>query len=367
VLRPPVLGHDTKSGIIYKSPVNAIRDLDCSSTTDLVALRSKIVSNAREKNLDCDFTLGKLFYAPRSDQDTMRELSSGHQLAELVGKFLKAHKLLPLAIGGAHADAVDDEDEYAVSNSQGYLKLKDPPLRAEGQTSKQAAQGNRDKVEKTMVYVNSMYHDIDSPWYHAFTRYHLGALSDYFQTHPERILAAGKYPPLEDWDKLSPDGSWDYTHHEDRTMGCCMKPGAYPPGKDGRPPMANIPLYKRVVEGLESGSASSSAGTGEDGVGNAINAAMAVSNQNAYLANLIKLQEQNVAQMNTPTAASAADPTVVRHAQLHVVLKETMESLHSYRADNSAPDADVVNNFEAKIRRCQENIDKIDDALFNAI
>jgi hypothetical protein len=71
--------------------------------------------------------------------------------------------------------------------------------------------------------------------------------------------------------------------------------------------------------------------------------------------------------MNTPTAASAADPTAVRCAQLHVVLKETMVSLHAYRADNSAPDADVFNNFEAKIWRCQANIDKIDDALFDAI
>jgi hypothetical protein len=170
-----------------------------------------------------------------------------------------------------------------------------------------------------------------------------------------------------DWDKLSPDGSWDYTHHEERSMGCHLKPGAYPPGKDGRPPMATIPLYKRVMEGLESGSASSSAGTGEDGVGNAINAAMAVSNQNAYLSNLIKLQEQNLVQMNAPTVTSAADPTAVRRAQLQVVLKETMESLLAYGADNSAPNADVVKNFESKIRRCQESIDKINDALFDAI
>ncbi|KAJ1416671.1 hypothetical protein B484DRAFT_401111 [Ochromonadaceae sp. CCMP2298] len=283
ILRPPVFKYE-KTGD-YLSVGNNVKDLKISSDVNLIGLRERIVEYAKKKSLAVDFKRGQLFYGGGGPGTAkkMTILDSPHLLAALM-QGQKAKSLLRLGLGARHdSDDESEEDrDPTIWDSQEYLHLREPPVKSEAPTGKQASKASIERQQASRRFATSLFTLTNSPYFRAFTRYHWGLIIDYANSHPGIVTEVTKGVFPTDWNALCPDGNWDQQHHVTKSFGCSLARGKYLSDEDAAtiPPMATDALFRKAQGTAMANSSSSSAQTP---VQPAVNAILSEMQQTNYL------------------------------------------------------------------------------------
>ncbi|KAJ1430828.1 hypothetical protein B484DRAFT_395758 [Ochromonadaceae sp. CCMP2298] len=180
----------------------------------------------------------------------------------------------------------DIDAKELVPNSQEYFHLRDPPVAVAPAGGKASSTANYELLLKGRQCATALFLDPHSPFFHGFTRYHWGMISVLYSQQPllRADISARKFPAGDEWDSLCSDGTWDLPTHNSKSFGCVVQRGAYPPDKEGLPPLVSDALRKRALVG---------GGVGASSVGGEVQGQdpymkqLAMSNQNAEIANML--------------------------------------------------------------------------------
>ena len=237
------------SVLAYKTEATTtLKNLTVSVDISLEDLRDQVAATLTQQGVECDYTKGKLFFAPSIAGLKVNLVKDKTDLATALEKGT-SKKPVHMTIGARHADFDPNDVLTDSQDSAGNIKgYRDPPMYQEPKTSKQSAKLNVENAARIKAFVDRLYGSPESPFYHGFTSYHYGVIQTHLKTMmdgPEKDdslitnTEQGEFPDEQDWDKYSPDGTWDTAQHKRCSADLVLSRGAYKP-KEGinTPPSA---------------------------------------------------------------------------------------------------------------------------------
>lgn len=174
-------------------------------------LRDQVCPAMATKNVECDYVRGKLFVASEINSCKVTIVDKS-KLKEALRK--GGNSVVHMTIGARHSDFNPDTELGKTQDSDGNLiGYIDPPDFVEPKNSKQAAKVNVDAALRVKNFVDALYYNETSPFYHGFTLYHYGLIKQHIKTKldasDDSLLTDVEnhiYPEVGDWHTCM--GAW---------------------------------------------------------------------------------------------------------------------------------------------------------------
>ena len=250
---------------------DTVKNMTVRSDISVKDLRKRITEILDANSIPCDHTLGKLFYAPTSNSKAMKYVKDKLELEVALAKGKVKSKIVHMSVG-ARPDDFDAFDVLGEGvDSQGNpVGFRDPPVWEEAKPVRAAAKENTQTAARIRQFVEALYHNADSPFYHGFSSYHSAIIQERIKKGMDNKEAGlitdtvkGEYPAANEWSKYSPEGNWSTEAHNRGSMGIIMERGKFPP-KSGM-----IPTPFQCKQQAEQQAASGTAQTAGSGTGSA--------------------------------------------------------------------------------------------------
>ena len=170
---------------------------------------------------------GRLFSAVSKRSCSMVEITSVEFLHDRLLAARKSKSMLHCGMGALNNENNNISDSILPTSCGQNL----PPFfhTETNVTGKGSAKASSEVAIHVKNFINALYWNENSPFYHGFTKFHFGIMFQRFVDLEKKGLsvvtdyAADVYPPVSDWDTFHPDGHWrsDYTIlHAHKTKMC---------------------------------------------------------------------------------------------------------------------------------------------------
>ena len=211
------VSNNSSSAIGYRteSCSDFINSFTVKNSISFSDFKELVVNAYVEKGCEVDLD-GKLFTAVSKRSCNMVEVTNGDFLRDRLTSARKSNSMLQCGMGAVNNENSTSDPLLPAISGQNL-----PPFfhLDANVTGKGSAKASTDVAICVKNFIEALYWNEKSPFFHGFTKFHFGILYQQFVDLEQKGLSvvtdygAEIYPPVSDWDSFHPDGHWrsDYT------------------------------------------------------------------------------------------------------------------------------------------------------------